>query len=48
MVGFGLSDQMIGMSGKENKQNTYYGFSSTISFFTIASKKVMPFSLVQE
>ena len=32
MVGFGESDKMIKIRGKEDKSNTYNGFSGYISF----------------
>ena len=33
MIDFGKSDQMIKVSGKVDKPNTYDGFRSNISFF---------------
>ena len=33
MVGFGKSNKMGEISGKEDKSNTYNGFSSNIFFF---------------
>ena len=39
MVGFSISDKMTKISGKVDKPNTYYEFSSDILIFTQGESK---------